>query len=352
MASQVLGHPESGLRRRALVHAAGELIRTHGDEPVLKAIELASDLRVARVIRAAAEAACEAVSISSNGRERCARLFCVPVVVRFSEPMTTREFDDNLAQISWSGPFLARLHECGARHSVSFILTHAFLFDDLGKLSLSSVRKGTVMASTDSARLNVRTSGPFPIAAPAQRRSATFLRYLVGCQVKSAGAPDDSTEDLARFGDCVRSVMRASMPDALDVVTVYTGHFFEPIWQGLWIYHIHRLAEVVGTIAARDLQPSGLNASIAVTGGNHPAAEATFFLRRKRIEHHAYRIPLRPLADPKTSGERIAAELRALGVNATIVIPAASIERAHRPFTSRNSSASPKVPTNGLTIPL
>lgn len=353
MAAQILDHPESRLHRTALAHAAAEVIRAQGDKPVLNAIELAPDLRVARVIRAAAEAACETVSVSSNGKERCARLFCVPVVVRFSESMTTREFDDKVTQTSWSAAFLARLHECGARHSISSILTHAFLFDDLAGLSFSSVRNGTIMASASSTKTYARMNGPFPISTSAQRRSATFLRYLLGYQVKCAAMPDDGAEDRGRFGDCVRSVMLASMPDALDVLIVYTGYFYEPIWQGLWLYHIHRLAEVVRTLTPRCAQPSALNASVTVTGSNDQmAAEVTFFLHGKRVEHHAFRLPLRPLADAKTSGAQIAAELGALGVRPTIVIPGSSIRRTHRSFTSRRSAASCKGATSELTIPL
>ena len=163
MAAQVLGHPESRLLRTALAHAAGEVIRTQGDLPVLQAIELAPDLAVARAIRAAGEAACEAVSVSSEGKERRARLFSVPVVVRFAEPTTTQEFDETLTSATWSAPFLARLHECGARHSISCILPHVFLFDELATLSFCSVRNATIMASATSAGVNACMITPFPI---------------------------------------------------------------------------------------------------------------------------------------------------------------------------------------------
>jgi hypothetical protein len=353
MASDILHDPASGLRRSALAHAIREIIRTRGDEPVLRAIELAPDLRVARAIRAAAEAACEAVSVSSNGAERDARLFCVPVVVRFCEPMTTQEFDHAFTLTNWSGPFLARLHECGARHSISFILPHVFVFDDLARLSFCDVRNGTIMASATGARMNGGMITPFPISTPPQRRSATFLRYLVGYQVKGGGMPDHSAEDRARFGACVRSVMRASMPGAQDVAVIYTGYFYEPIWEGLWVYHIHRLGEVVRTIAASEWPPSGLTSSIAVTGSrSERAAEVAFFCRGKRVGHHAYRIPTRPLADPKSSAARIAAELRTLGVKRYVATAGATVRGADRPSTDRRSSAARKGAANELTIPL
>ena len=204
MAAQVLDHPESRLLRTALAHTAGEVIRTQGDLPVLKAIELAPDLAVAQTIRAAAEAACETVFVSSEGKERRARLFSVPVVVRFAEPTTTQEFDETLTSATWSAPFLARLHECGARHSISCILPHVFLFEDLANLSFGSVRHGAMMASATAARGNAGTIMPFPVTTPAQRRSRTFLRYLVGYQVKG-----DQTSDRNHRGPLAILRLRA-----------------------------------------------------------------------------------------------------------------------------------------------
>ena len=81
MAVDILHVPESGLRRSALAHAVKEVIRAEGDAPLLRAIEVAPDLHVARVIRAAAEAACEVISVVANGTEGHAGLFSVPFVV-------------------------------------------------------------------------------------------------------------------------------------------------------------------------------------------------------------------------------------------------------------------------------
>jgi hypothetical protein len=336
------------------VHAAGEVIRTQGDEPVVKAIELAPDLGVARAIRAAAEAACEAVTICSNGIERDARLFSVPIVVRFSEPMTTQEFDDALASASWSAPFLARLHECGARRTISFIWPHVFLFDDLARLSLCHVRNGTIMASASGARVNGGMMKLFPMTTPTQRRSATFLRYLVGYQVKRRGMPEHGAEDRARFSDCVRSVMRASMPASHDVAVIYTGYFYEAIWEGLWMYHIHRLAEVVRAIVgARELAPPEVTASITMGGSRgEMAAQVAFFRRGKSVGHPTYRIPVAPLADPRISAARIAAELRTLGVNGVIAPRGVNIRVTDRRCVDGRSSAGRNLAKAELTIPL
>jgi hypothetical protein len=339
MAAQVLDHPELRLLRAALAHTAGEVIRTEGDQPVLQAIELAPDLAVAQTIRAAAEAACESVSVSSKGKERRARLFSVPVVVRFAEPTTTQEFDETLTSATWSAPFLARLHECGARHSISCILPHVFLFEDLANLSFGSVRNGTIMASATSAQVNACMIAPFPMSRPAQRRSATFLRYLVGCQVDSGGMADQSAEDPARFGDCVRSVMRTCMMDACDVAVVYTGHFYEAIWQGLWVYHLHRLAEVARTIAAGEATPIGISASIAMSCSRHEMAAHVAF-RSPAARHDVYSLPISPLQDPQIIAGRIAAVLRTLGVKLAAEAPRREVDgnvgmlgspcRAHR----------------------
>ena len=304
MAAQVVDHPESKLRRAALAHAVAEIIRTQGDQPVLRAIELASDLRVARAMRDAAESACEEISTSHNGTELRARLFSVALVVRFAKPMTTQEFDTGLAPVSHSMAWLA-----GAQHASSFVWPQVFSFDDLARLSFSDVRHGTIMASAARA-----LTAPFPIAARAQRRSATFLRYLLGCHVSSDTLPDNRS-DHALFCDCVRSALRRRIAAAREPGVIYTGHFYEALWQGLRAYHRYRLCEVVRMIAAPGPPSSQLAASIAFTGAwNEMAAQVRFFAHGKPLGQHAYRMTLEPLADPKESAARIEAELNALGV--------------------------------------
>lgn len=316
MASQVRDHPQSRLHRSALAHAAGEVIRTQGDATVLTAIQLAPDLKVARVIRDAAEAACVAVSISSNGAERHARLFSIALVVRFGELLTTRELGDRLAPILQTGSLLTRVLECGTRHHArSFIWPHVWTFDDLSRLPLRDVRRRTIMASTASAMGNGGMIAPFALSLPPQRRSATFLRYLVGCQIGTDGIPEHS-DNRVRFGDCMRSMLRASLPDALDVAVLYTGHFHGPLWDGLRVYQAHRLADIVAAIAACQVPVRDLAASISLSGTrNEMAAQIAFLSRGKKVDHHVYHVPLEPLADPTTTVARIVAPLRKLGVS-------------------------------------
>jgi hypothetical protein len=194
---------------------------------------------------------------------------------------------------------------------------------------------------------------PFPVTTPAQRRSGTFLRYLVGYQVKGHRTPDRTTEDRSRFCDCVRSVMHASMPDAQDVVAIYTEHFYEPIWQGLWIYHTHRLAEVVRIIAAREATQSRISASITVAGGrNQMEAQLAFFGRGRAARHHVYSVPIRPLDDPKISAQRIAAELRTLGVRPAVRARGWELEASHEGTLGNRRFAPRQRAQNNLRLPL
>jgi hypothetical protein len=352
MASQVLNRPESSMLRAAFAHTAGEVVRTQGDLPVLKAIELAPDLAVAQTIRAAAEASCEAVSLGGQGTERCARLFSVPIVVRFAEPTTTQEFDVTLTSAIWSAPFLARLNECGARQSISCILPHVYLFEDLANLSLRSVHHGALTASVASVRSNAGTIMPFHVTTPAQRRSGTFLRYLVGYQVKSDPTLRTPAEVRSRFCDCVRSVVHAHIPDASDVVAIYSENFFEPIWKGLWIYHTHRLAEVVRTIAAESPQ-SSISASITMAGNrNKMEAQLAFYRRERAAQYHAYSVPIRPLEDPNISARRIATELRGLGVTPLIRTSTLQTHRSKRDSFDIGRVKWRGLDRIGLTLPL
>ena len=346
MAAQVLDHPESRLRRTALAHAVAEVIRTQGDEPVLQAIELAPNLRLARAIRGAAESACEEVSTIHGGSEHRARLFSVALVARFTKPITTQEFDAGLAAIGDSARLLA-----GAQHASAFVWPQVFCFDDLARLSFSDMRHGTIMAIAARAWTNGGTTAPFPIAARAQRRSATFLRYLLGCQVSSGTMPDHRS-DRALLCDCVRSALRRSVAAAREVAVIYTGHFYEPLWQGLRAYHRHRLGEVVRAIGALGLPSSELAASIAATGDRtEMAAQVSFFVRSKPLGQHAYRMMLEPLAE-KESVARIEAQLNALGVKrhaATVETRRCESELRR---VERSRSADRVLPGTWLTIPL
>ena len=209
------------------------------------------------------------------------------------------------------------------------------------------------MASATSALGHAGMIMPFPVTTPTQRRSGTFLRYLVGYQVKGDCTPDRTTRDRSRFCACVRSVLHASMPEAQDVVTIYTEHFYEPIWQRLSIYHTHRLAEVVRIIAAREATQSRISAAITVAGGRHQMeAQLAFFCRGRAARHHAYRVPIRPLDDPKISAQRIAAELRGLGVTRYVGTTTPDVHGSERWSMCRGRGARRQLPRNELLLPL
>lgn len=352
MATEARGLPASALRRRAFAHVISEVIRTRGDEPILQAIAAAPNPNVARVIRAAAEGACEALSIVADGAEHDVKLFSVPIVVRFPEPIATREFEDELAAADWCQPFLARLHD-GACHTRSSILPHVFRFDDLASLSFSRVRNGALLASVIHPRAVTDTISPFAVATPAQRRSATFLRYLVGFHVTGRRSLSGNALGHARFRNCVRSVMRANLPDAQDIVAIYSERFYEPIWQGLWSYHTHRLAEVVGIIAARGGARSRISASISVVTRRQPlVAQLAFFCRGRAELHHAYTVPIRPLDDPQISARRIALRLRALGVTRHVGARTAEVHGRERWPIRGAAGLRRELSRNELTLPL
>jgi hypothetical protein len=244
----------------------------------------------------------------------------VALVARFTESITTQEFDAGLARVSDSAALLA-----GAHHASSFVWPHMFAFDDLARLSFCDVRHGTIMASAARTRTNGGTTAPFPIAARAQRRSATFLRYLVGCCVGTAGILDHGNRR-ARFADCLRSVMRASLPDAQDVGVIYDGRFYTPLWDGLRTYQARRLVDVAALLAARGITAPDLAASVALTKSrNETRAQFAFLRRGTKLDQHIYHIPLEPQADPLTAIARMVAPLRSLGVKVYITRQAAPI---------------------------
>ena len=352
MATQLRDHARSRLHRSALAHAAGEVIRAHGDAAVRTAIERAPDLKVARTIRHAAEAACETVSTGSHGVERQARLFSIALIVRFPEPLTAREFGDRFAPILDTGSLLARVQECGMRcQARSFIWPQVWTFDDLSRLSLGDVRQWTIMASSTSAGINGGMPLPFPPGRCAQRHCATFLRYLVGYQVGNEAMLEDDSRRVA-FADCVRSVMRTSLPEVQDVAVMYDRCFYGPLWDGLRAYQGHRLAEVVAMLAARGITASQLAASFALTGSrNETRAQIAFFGNGKKLEQHVYRLVLEPQADPEVTLAPIVASLRSAGVKAHITRPVTTAS-ADRRVSAQDRRAARRFTRFEFTLPL
>jgi hypothetical protein len=291
-------------------------------------------------------------STSSNGRERQARLFSIAIVVRFAEPLTEREFGDYLAPILDTGSLLARAQECGGHHRArSFIWPHAWAFDDLSRLSLSDVRQLTIMASTAGAASNGSMILPFPPSASAQRRCATFLRYLVGYQIGTEAMLE--RRQRLRFADCVRGVVRVSLSDAQDIAVIDDGCFYGSLWHGLRVYQRYRLADIVAALAAQGIGAHELAASVALTGNRNEMSARTVFLRGgKKLDHHVYRVRFEPQTDPRTTMAWIVAPLRSLGVKVNVAREGATPSTAGRPALERNGRAERRFATLELTLPL
>ena len=348
MAAQVRDHAQAALHRSALAHAAGEVIRTHGEATVLMAIELAPNLQVARTIRHAAETACEAVSTRGNGVERHARLFSIALAVQFGEPLTTREFGDRLAPVLGTGSLLARVQECGTHQPVrSFIWPHGWAFDDLSRLSLGDVRRWTIMANAASATANMMPSTP---SVSVQRCCPSFLRYLVGYQV---GTDATHEHDSRRFADCVRSVLWASLPDAQDIAVAYDGCFYGPLWDGLRAYQGYRIADVVAAMGGRGITASELVASVAlIRRRNQLSAQIAFLRGRRKLDQFVYHIALQPQADPTTTIAHIVAPLRGLGVKVHITRQGTASCRGERSRLHHKSRAAPCLDRFEFGLPL
>lgn len=352
LATQLQDHPRSTLHRVALAHAAGDVIRNHGDATLRSAIELAPDLGVARAIRRGAEAACDTISLICKGMEYHARLFSIALVVRFNESMTTQAFDEQLTRILAMGPLLRRLEAWArGRSAHAFIWPLAWTFDDLSKLSLGDVHRQACLAGAAAMSPNRTGAPPFPWLALPPRRGTTFLRYLVGYEVAPAYAakPHDGGE---RCAHCTSSVLRASLPGAQEVAVSYDGRFYGPLWKGLHAYQRQRLAEVAATITACHTTASTLRATVVLPGERHDGRGQIGFARGTRtLEQRRYVLMLEPLADPVTIA-RIMAPLRRRGIEVQIT-KRASHPCAARPLDMKHRRRGvPRSPRFELTLPL
>lgn len=315
LACDLADHPESRLRRSTLNDAVREAMETAGDAPLFEAIDAAPHLRVARLIGAAAESTSETADLSDQGTRRRTTLFTVSIVARFKTTITTHEFEDEFGRANRFASLLARWRECRARRSVCHVLPQAFLFEELTALSFAQIYSVARLASTAQPDALVRALRPSSVAAARQRRSATFVRYLVGYRHGDERTSHDNATDVGRFCEAVRAIMRTTMPDAVEVTAHSTGRFHQPIWHGLGAYQHHRIAEVVHALAAQGLAASALGARLTLVANRRRCHVQLGFLRGGQpLSHQAYTLPVRPLDEPTSAVERIAAQLQALGV--------------------------------------
>jgi len=334
MAVMARDRPYSALHRSALVHAAAEVIRLHGDAEVLTAIELAPDRKVARLLWEAAGSACETVATSSQGVERQARIFAIGVVMRFASSLTTRECSDQLNSLLATGSLLACRDDRGPEYRLrSFIWPGVWTFSAMRLFSFGDVRRHAILAS--SADVASSDTGSLPQMSTVQIRSTTFMRYALGCHVSEGNTPPPGPG--WRFAHDVKGRLLAGLPELRDITVTYDGHFYGALWRTLSVHQRYRLTDVVKMLATHVDCAADLGASIALARGEQDTmVRITFSRTGKKLEQHTYDTPLEPYADPIAAMRRISTLLRQLGVKTEIAAPPSAMGTGGFAPTTKN----------------
>ena len=340
LATALLRRPQDAMARRALDCTVADVLRTEGDGPLLAAIDAATNVRLARLLYRAAEAASESAWLGVHGSEQRWRLFAAALVMQLPEPLTTSEFDQALGAAAWT----RQLHALLA-HGPGSMLPYAFFFEDLRALSFTQLHAGLISVGTS---LPHGAAIPFPLATLPARRSATQLRYLVGVRSDTPAAPPQH----ARFGAAVRALVQSRLPQASAIRVLDDCGFHEALWRGLESYQRVRLAASVRTMTAKGSPRGAVTAAIALRGtARCPQAHLALFASPAAAPVQAYRLALRPFAEPPGALAQLVAVLQTLGVRAQVIATGEAEGNRAQALASPRAHGLPW-PRTGLLLPL
>ena len=340
MARELLEHPGATLRRSALVHAVADLMDNNQEQEILGAIAAAGNLATARLLRDAAESMSESVCRIERGSDICSRLFTVALVVRYPETVCEEDFEESLAAVSWPAALQSGWRDCGGRGRLVFVQPFRYRFEDLAGLRYRAVRRVTLAAtSQQTGHGSVGVPG-FPSVPRPQRRSTVFLRYLVGHELDPGSLTQAGYGEMSALCRCIDEWVRTSAVGAQEITTIMNGRFFGAVYQGLRVYHAHRLAEIAEKLRTECKGRGEVAAWVSLSGSRQETeAHLSFSCDGEPIGHHTYSMRVKPFEDAKKCVQRIARDLRRAGIRE--VTTSAELITAEEPkHTSRSLPSS------------
>jgi hypothetical protein len=193
-------------------------------------------------------------------------------------------------------------------NGLSFPEFYSYL--DLKDLSLCEVRRFTVALAAVQTESDAQRALHLHSGAGTGKRSASFLRYVVG---RLAGTDSASLTAPIRWPQLDRLLthqLASHFGMSVAVQSTFDGRFFQSIYEGMWRYQEHRLAQLACAACSRSSNTKALidGDGLSVTRRWHVGLSSDDNLGRTYLLH------TRPGENSASSFERIANRLRAGGV--------------------------------------
>lgn len=295
------------------------LLEQSRDNELTNTINQENSGNAANIIRRAAEKNSEFVRLSLKGFEVKNSLFTVPILMEFNKDIPESQVESTLSNIerSWNSTenWIDRSHNVER----TVILPALFKFNDLARIPLSLIRKGTINLALKGNRGGA-CSHPFIRRNGTLRRSRTFLRYLVGGHVFREHHPDKDTgkKFCVRLEHMLKSALERDTRLDCSVNVSYTGSFHEPLYTNMWLYQIRRLDQIATAVRSKKINGDSSKVVISLHGNRcNFDLKVAFYEGGNLLDERKYLLHTRPAENGDRCTTRIVSQMEAIGMMAT-----------------------------------
>lgn len=260
----------------------------------------------------------EQIRIKKNGVEKELSLIAIPVITSFKEIVPASHFDTAMHGLR-AESCVDYLTEVCAPEMHLKLLPQFFLFDQLLSIPASTLKRGCASMHFEVGNLR-RQALRWVKYDLGCKRSAVFLRYLVGSQ--DAGG-DACREGLPRICSKLQDVTMRMLERRIGrncmVEAVYTGSFCEQVYAAMWRYQVGQLDYVTQHVRNSAGRRNCLNAKVTVQGQRHQfVLTVGFFSGDQPITGRNYMLRSRPSEDAIRCLHRVKDRIEAAGICAVV----------------------------------
>ena len=302
-------------QRLALARLVTELLNNRQDSTIDRALTRAQSLGIDHILRQAVEAASERTVTFHDGTTVELSLVAIPIIVAFEEDVPATQFDAALSTLDTSNGLAHVIGNGSPDLPPTMLLPRLFRLDELLSMPPSLVRRACVsLVAADVAR--AIASRPFDREKASCKRSAAFLRYLIGRRRTLQQYRGLNRARLcASLQNLVRREIERTLGLACRVQVIDTGSFYEALYSGMWRYQEQRVDQLARASRLRTPRGSSVEARLLSHGQTHPVElRIEFFAGGQPIGGHGYWLSARPSDAANECITRVTRRLAVAGV--------------------------------------
>jgi len=254
------------------------------------------------------------IGIRKNANEKGLSLIAIPVIASFKEIVPESHFEAAMHDLSPESCVNYLTEVCAPQLHLK-LLPQFFLFDHLMSIPGATLKRGYVAMHSEIGC----GRAPAPARAMSEygfRRSAVFLRYLVGSQ-DSGGEKSrlGSPSICAELQEITMHMLERRVGRKCMVNAFYSDSFCEPVYAGMWRYQVGKLDYISQHVWNSASRKSRLSARVALQGKRHQfVLRVGFFADDLPIIGRHYMLRSRPSEDAIRCLYRVKSRIEATGI--------------------------------------